>query len=104
MLGARRRVGTITAGEMSAPSAQIPGPGDKRKTAERRGLRERMRAVGPLILAAIFIAFAVLNLDQVKVDWIVGSGHAPLIIVIVICVLAGIVLTHFAERVGRKRR
>jgi len=72
--------------------------------AERRGLRERMRAVGPLILAAIFIAFAVLNLDQVKVDWIVGSGHAPLIIVIVICVLAGIVLTHFAERVGRKRR
>jgi uncharacterized integral membrane protein len=89
---------------MSAPSAQIPGPGGKPKSGQRRGTVERMRSVGPLILAAIFIAFAVLNLNQVKVDWIVGSGHAPLIIVIVISVLVGIVLTHFAERVGRRRR
>jgi uncharacterized integral membrane protein len=88
---------------MSAPSAQIPGSGAKPKR-ERRSKGERMRAVGPLVLAGIFIAFAVLNLNQVKVDWIVGSGHAPLIIVIVISVLVGIVLTHFAERVGRKRR
>jgi uncharacterized integral membrane protein len=88
---------------MSAPSAQIPGSGAKPKH-ERRSTGERMRAAGPLILAAVFIAFAVLNLNQVKVDWIVGSGHAPLIIVIVISVLVGIVLTHFAERVGRKRR
>jgi len=72
--------------------------------AAQRSIRERARAVGPLILAAIFIAFAVLNLGQVKVDWIVGSGHAPLIVVIVISVLVGIVLTHFAERVGRRRR
>ena len=63
-----------------------------------------MRAFGPLLLAAIFIVFAVLNLNQVKVDWVVGSGHAPLIIVIVISLLIGIVLTHFAERVGRRRR
>ena len=90
---------------MSAPSAQIPGPGTGAKAKhERRPTRERVRAVGPLLLAAIFIAFAVLNLNQVKVDWIVGSGHAPLIIVIVISVLVGIVLTHFAERVGRRRR
>ena len=94
---------TITAHAMSAPSAQIPGPGAQPK-AERRRTRERVRAVGPLILAGIFIAFAVLNLNQVRVHWIVGSGHAPLIIVIVISVLVGIVLTHFAERVGRKRR
>jgi uncharacterized integral membrane protein len=90
---------------MSAPSAQIPGPGAKSKPKrERRSTGERMRAAGPLLLAAVFIAFAVLNLNQVKVHWIVGSGHAPLIIVIVISVLVGIVLTHFAERVGRKRR
>jgi uncharacterized integral membrane protein len=48
--------------------------------------------------------FAVLNLDEVKVDWIVGSGHAPLIIVIVVSLLAGIVLTYFADRQARKRR
>jgi uncharacterized integral membrane protein len=88
---------------MSAPPAQIPGPGAKTKR-ERRSTGERMRAFGPLLLAAIFIVFAVLNLNQVKVDWVVGSGHAPLIIVIVISLLIGIVLTHFAERVGRRRR
>jgi len=92
---------------MSAPpSAQIPGPtgGGKEKTSVRRSRGERMRAVVPALLAALLIAFAVLNLNQVKVDWIVGSGHAPLIIVIVISVLVGIVFTHLAERVGRKRR
>lgn len=88
---------------MSAPSAQIPGPGGERKREHRR-TSERVRAAGPLILAGIFIAFAVVNLKQVKVDWIVGSGDAPLIIVIVISVLVGVVLTHFAERVGRRRR
>jgi uncharacterized integral membrane protein len=88
----------------SAPSAQIPGPGGKPKVVERRSKRELVRAGGPLVLAGIFIAFAVLNLNQVRVHWIVGSGHAPLIIVIVISVLVGIVLTHFAERVGRRRR
>jgi uncharacterized integral membrane protein len=34
----------------------------------------------------------------------VGSGHAPLIVVIVISLLVGIVLTHFAERMSRSRR
>jgi len=63
-----------------------------------------MAAVVPLIVAAIFIAFAVANLTQVKVDWLVGSGHAPLIIVIVISLLIGIVFTYLVERVGRRRR
>jgi uncharacterized integral membrane protein len=91
---------------MSAPSAQIPGPAgpSKEKASARRSRGERIRAVIPVLLAALLIAFAVLNLNQVKVDWIVGSGHAPLIIVIVISVLVGIVFTHLVERVGRKRR
>ena len=91
---------------MAAPSAQIPGPagsGDD-KASNRRGRGERIRALIPALLAVLLIVFAVLNLNQVKVDWIVGSGHAPLIIVIVISVLVGIVFTHLAERVGRKRR
>jgi uncharacterized integral membrane protein len=87
---------------MSAPSAQIPG--GKTKAAPRRSKGERLRAAGPMLLAAVLIAFAVLNLNQVKVDWIVGSGHAPLIIVIVISLLVGIVFTHLDERVGRRRR
>jgi len=89
---------------MSAPSAQIPPGSAGKQKGLRRSRSERVRAAVPALLAAILIAFAVLNLNQVKVDWIVGSGHAPLIIVIVISVLIGIVGTHLAERVGRKRR
>jgi lipopolysaccharide assembly protein A len=47
--------------------------------------------------------FAVFNLDEVKVNWVFGSGRAPLIIVIVISLLVGIVLTYFADRLARKR-
>ena len=50
------------------------------------------------MLAILVTLFAVLNTDKVKVHWIFGSGEAPLIIVIVISLLVGIVLTHFAER------
>lgn len=90
---------------MSTPPAQIPpAKAGGEKSATRRSRSERIKAALPLIPAALGIAFAVLNLNQVKVDWIVGSGHAPLIIVIVISVLVGIVFTHLAERVGRRRR
>jgi len=94
---------------MSTPSAQIPGPSGTTKSSKpkidaRRRRSERVRAVLPLFPAALAIAFAVVNLNQVKVDWIVGSGHAPLIIVIVISLLVGVVFTHLVERVGRKRR
>lgn len=56
------------------------------------------------MLAVLITLFAVLNLHEVKVDWILGSGRAPLIIVVVVSVLVGIVLTYFAERISRKRR
>jgi uncharacterized integral membrane protein len=90
---------------MPAPPAQahIPGPGGQPKTG-RRNRRETTRAGGLLVLTAIFIAFALANLNQVKVNWIIGSGRAPLIIVIVISLLVGIVLTYFADRLNRRRR
>jgi uncharacterized integral membrane protein len=88
---------------MAGPSAQIPGPETPRKTA-RRPPSEYARTVAMLVLVVLITLFAVLNLDEVKVDWIFGSGHAPLIIVIVVSLLVGIVLTYFAERRGRRRR
>ena len=44
-----------------------------------------------------------LNLDDIKVDWVFGSGSAPLIIVIVISLLVGIVLTYFFERRSKRK-
>jgi uncharacterized integral membrane protein len=80
---------------MSAP-AQIPGPSQPK--ADRRSRRERSRAAALVILAVLITLFAVLNVDEVRVHWIFGTGEAPLIIVIVISLLVGVVLTHFVER------
>ena len=56
------------------------------------------------MLAVVATLFAVLNLNKVEVNWIVGKGQAPLIVVIVLSVLVGVVFTHFAERRSAKRR
>lgn len=69
----------------------------------RRRPKESARTIAVVALAVLITLFAVFNLDEVKVHWIVGSGRAPLIIVIVISLLAGIVMTYVAERRTRKR-
>jgi uncharacterized integral membrane protein len=76
------------------PKAAQPGA--------RRSRREIGRTGGMVILAVLITLFAVLNLGEVKVNWIFGEGKAPLIIVIVISLLVGIVLTYAAERIVRK--
>jgi uncharacterized integral membrane protein len=86
---------------MSAPPQT---PEREQPQAESRGRREQARTVALLLLAVLITVFAVLNVNKVEVDWIVGSGKAPLIIVIAISLLVGIVLTHFAERRGGRRR
>jgi uncharacterized integral membrane protein len=86
---------------MSA-SPQIPEEPPPPKT-PRRSRREQTRTAALMVLAILITLFAVLNLDKVKVDWIVGSGHAPLIIVIVTSLLVGLALGRFAERRSGKR-
>jgi uncharacterized integral membrane protein len=90
-------------------SAATEDPGSGRPTlepGERTGPRKRdqARTAALVILAVIITLFAVLNTGKVKVNWIVGEGRAPLIIVIVVSLLVGIILTHFAERRAAKRR
>jgi uncharacterized integral membrane protein len=51
--------------------------------------RDRTRAIAGFTLGAIVALFAVLNLDEVKVSWIVGTWQTPLIIVISISVIVG---------------
>jgi len=87
---------------MSTPPVQKPAH-ELKPGRERRSTGELLRTGGLIALAVLMTLFAVLNLKEVKVDWVFGSGHAPLIIVIVISVLVGIVLAYMAERVSRKR-
>jgi uncharacterized integral membrane protein len=55
-------------------------------------------------LAVLIILFAVENSNDVQVDWLLGSGKAPLIIVILITLLVGIVITYLAGRLTRHRK
>lgn len=79
------------------PSAEEP-QGHKHTRAE-------YARIGVSVLLAVLITlFAVFNLDSVKVDWIFGTSHAPLIIVIVVSFLVGVVLASIVGLWVRKRR
>jgi uncharacterized integral membrane protein len=87
---------------MATPAKTSPKPGEHHS--RRRSRRELARTGALVVLAVLITLFAVFNLDKVKVHWVFGTDEAPLIVVIVISLLVGILLTHFAERRTGKRR
>ena len=89
---------------MSAQAKQVPPAKTENAKVERRNRRELARSGAILGLTVLIVVFAVENLSDVKVDWIFGSGRAPLIVVIVISLIVGIVLTHFTDRLSRLRK
>lgn len=64
--------------------------------------RERARLAVGLVVGALLTAFALLNLDGVKVHWIVGTGQTPLIVVIAVAFACGMALDRLLVR--RRRR
>ena len=60
--------------------------------------RRRVAAVG---LAALGGVFAAVNLDEVEVNWILGTWETPLIVVIALSMLVGAAL---GVLVSRRRR
>jgi uncharacterized integral membrane protein len=89
---------------MADPPKSPTHPDAQEAERARRSRRESARTVAAVLLAVLLAIFAVLNLGQVSVNWIFGSGHAPLIVVIVISLVVGILLTYVAERRVRGRR
>lgn len=89
---------------MATPAAKKPlGAGEGGKAQPKRTSRERARTWSMVALGVLITLFAVLNLKQVRVDWIVGSGKAPLIIVIVISLLVGLALGRYGNRLPGRR-
>lgn len=78
-----------------------PAPGSPAKP--KRSTRELARSGGLVVVAVLITLFAVLNTETVHVNWIFGSGSAPLIVVILISVLFGIVLTYLIDRIKSRR-
>lgn len=52
--------------------------------------KEQTRRIAALVIAALIIALAVANLNDVKVHWIVATTRTPLIVVIVVSFLLGL--------------
>jgi uncharacterized integral membrane protein len=88
---------------MSAPPQQ-PLKQSTAKAPRQRSRQETARTATLVVVGILATLFAVFNAKDVQVNWIVGSGKAPLIIVIVISLLAGIVIAYLADRLQRKRR
>jgi uncharacterized integral membrane protein len=66
--------------------------------------RDRARLAAAAVIGAIVAAFALLNLNDVKVHWLVATGRTPLILVIVLAFLLGIVVDRLMLRARRRRR
>jgi uncharacterized integral membrane protein len=49
-----------------------------------------LRLAAAAVAGTLAVLFALLNLDQVEVNWVLGSGETPLIIVIVVSFLLGV--------------
>jgi uncharacterized integral membrane protein len=56
------------------------------------------RQIAGLVLAALGIAFAVANLDDVKVNWVIDTWKTPLIVVIALSMVIGGGLGFLAAR------
>lgn len=80
----------------------MPDPTPTSETKRRR--RERARAAVLVVLAVLITLFAVLNVKEVDVNWIFGTVRTPLIVVIVVSLLVGVLIAHFAKLVSRRQQ
>jgi uncharacterized integral membrane protein len=77
------------------------GGNGPRTPEEQRAMRKRIVA---LAIAIVVVLFAVLNFGRVKVNWIVTTGHAPLIVVIIVSVALGFAADRLLIERNKRRR
>jgi uncharacterized integral membrane protein len=67
----------------------------------RRSGREATRLAVAVVVTAFVAIFAVLNTNEVEVNWILGTWRTPLILVIVVCLVIGAAIGFALGRIGR---
>jgi uncharacterized integral membrane protein len=77
-------------------------PAQSRGTKNVRRDRARLLAAG--VIGALVAAFALLNLDDVKVHWLFATAQTPLILVIVLAFLLGVVVDRLLVLRARRRQ
>ena len=93
--------GTDFEGLSRAPGSSLGEQPPGRTPAERR---QRARLISAGVLGAVVTAFALLNLDEVRVHWLVATARTPLIVVVALAFLLGMIVDRLVIRVRRKRR
>jgi uncharacterized integral membrane protein len=88
--------------ETQAPAAPAEARGDRLR---RHGRRTALYtwAVGLVALLVVLIALVVANTRQVKLSWVVGTGHASLVWIILAAAVLGWLLGIFTSVVLRLR-
>jgi uncharacterized integral membrane protein len=85
---------------MSDPTERTPVKRPEDKPDKAGNARVAVAAT----LGGIAAVFAVINLDDVEVNWLVGSWQTPLIVVILLSMLLGAGLDRLLVRRARKRK
>lgn len=88
-------------GSLTESSASAVGEGPRDQTPARR--RDRARLIGAAVLGAFVAAFALINLGDVKVHWLVTTGRTPLIVVIAVAFILGMLVDRLVIRARRRR-
>ena len=102
--GGRGRL-TLPSGNIYCVSASgTAGTGPPRHSSgiAGRSRAEQMRLLLAMVLGGLAVAFALLNLDRVEVDWILGTWGTPLIVVILVSLFVGMALGFTLARRGRR--
>jgi uncharacterized integral membrane protein len=76
---------------------------DPTGTPAKRDRRETKRQVAALVVGGLVVAFALLNTEEVDVNWLLDTWQTPLIVVIALSFALGILGGMLAQR-GRDRR
>ena len=87
---------------LTGPQGSIPA--DSRGDGTVTRSRQRARVIAAGVVGAVVAAFALLNLNDVRVHWLFATGHTPLIVVIAFAFLLGVIVDRLALRATRKRR
>jgi uncharacterized integral membrane protein len=71
-------------------SEDLPSsPRGRREVDKSRSRRENVRLVAVATVSALAALFAVLNLEEVEVNWIIGTWDTPLIVVVALSMVLG---------------
>ena len=68
---------------------------------QERPARANARLAVAMLLTALVTLFAVLNLERVEVNWLVGTRSTPLIVVIVLSAVLGALADRIVQRRAR---